>query len=211
MFKLDTFAFNTKAEAKEAIRYIMNHNINHEPLDIVQTELVTAAAKMHHNYEQKFNTKPIAYITTNKNKFNKNAFYIVYKDETIEVLSFTKIWKTAEQADKTNFANAARNAIIQTIVSFKQDCFRNRTQVQSYVSSAILTWNEVHIDHAYPKFAKILSDFVSLYGRPPIIDKGEYYEFLHQEDKDHFKKFHDKRANLRILSVAENLSHKYED
>lgn len=83
------------------------------------------------------------------------------------------------------------------------------------ITKDIVTFGNCHIDHFKPTFDEIVGDFINENGisdlravLAPNRDNQTICEVSDKELSDKFYKYHESRANLRVLSVKANLTNK---
>lgn len=108
------------------------------------------------------------------------------------------------------FKQASRETILSQVNKFKQDQATATNQFVSAISGDLLDSNEVHIDHAPPHlFDNLLFEFVQEHAINPLkvgIEEGNggRRTFVKQSIKDTWSAYHQEKAQLRVVSIAEH-------
>jgi len=115
----------------------------------------------------------------------------------------------------TDFKKAMRFIIMPQILEFKKKTFNEFPAFECPITKEIVTFDNCHIDHFKPTFDEIVGDFINENGisdlravLAPNRDNQTICEVSDKELSDKFYKYHESRANLRVLSVKANLTNK---
>ena len=108
------------------------------------------------------------------------------------------------------FKQAARETVVSQINKFKRDQVTSDDKYPSAISGAMLTSNDVHVDHGPPNlFDNILFQFVTKERINPlkiglVEGNGGRRTFVKQELRDKWSAYHEANADLRIVSINEH-------
>jgi len=115
----------------------------------------------------------------------------------------------------TDFKKAMRFIIMPQILEFKKSEFDKHGVIVCPITQENTTFDNCHIDHFKPTFDEIVGDFINENGisdlravLAPNRDNQTICEVSDKELSDKFYKYHESRANLRVLSVKANLTNK---
>ena len=186
-----------------------------ERLSPVDQMFIAELLKRHPGYEQKKGSG-IDYIHVRSNPVFKNTqgFWLVRIDGTETDFSY-KECITPTKNNKIRVRAACRTAIEQSVLRVKKAFFHGRTEIAVCpFTGEILTWDNSHVDHAMPKtFQFLLDSFLKETGLDieaikvvgEGIDNAIVDIFEDKKLECRWIDYHDKHADLRIISATANL------
>jgi len=151
-----------------------------------------------------------------KSSYGKGEFEIIRKDGSTTDFSYVKC--ITPRNKEYYVKSACRNAISPDILEFKVKYFRenkdNEGKILCPLTKQKIAINESHVDHAPPNtfefiFRNWKKDRGIDSGSIEIIggeDGEEKKSFKNHELTKSFIKYHNERANLRVVSAIGNLS-----
>ncbi len=150
--------------------------------------------------------------------YNTKSFELVRTDGSIEFFSYTKRIN-APKTNFTKFREACRQAIQNDLRSVKLDYFEKHSKkgmVKCQESNELAKYEELNVDHRQPNtFSVIVDRFVELNNLD--IEKIEYIqvgggpnELKDDKLKQDFRKYHQDKANLRIVKKDLNLGRSFQ-
>jgi len=153
-----------------------------------------------------------------KVQYNTKSFELVRIDGSSEYFSYTKRIN-APKTNFTKFREACRQAIQEDLRSVKLEYFEKHSrkgQVKCQESKELAKYEELNVDHRQPNtFSVIVDRFIEL--NKLDIEKIEYIqidggpnELKDDKLKLNFRKYHQDKANLRIVKKDLNLSRSFQ-
>lgn len=146
------------------------------------------------------------------------GFWVVRQDNTATDFSYIDAVKGMPKGRSQDFYNACRDAVALDLITAKKRAFSEHGDDQGKVACEItgvkVSFEDAHLDHAWPYFSHIVSGFRAARGWSTNIPDGVVSEpadgqtqskFLGKETVDAFRAFHNSQAILRILSKGANL------
>lgn len=124
------------------------------------------------------------------------------------------IYPTSADAD---LRKACRHAVVEDVLAFKRKAFEAHAnefnEVCCAASGELVAWNEAHVDHAPPwTFRAIVDAFIRSanidVSAAPLAgseDNECQRRFADPDLAERFRKFHNERACLRVVTKAANL------
>ena len=196
----------TKVKIKKIIQTILNNSNLNEWLNEEEHEIILELLKNHPNYNTK-KGNGIKGFKIQYNHYKKRGFYLYRIDGTFTDFSYLQCLNPQTLLFKIK--KACRNSIQEYIISFKIRSFQNSNSVKCEISGKELTFNTCEVDHYNPTFKEIFEEWISnkkiTYGDiNNSQDNNELTSFTNKELNQSFKEFHNKVANLRILSPEIN-------
>jgi hypothetical protein len=206
------WTFPTKKAALAEVRRVLHNSVPYEMLEGDDYELILALVKLHRNADEKFTGGCIG-IRVQWNCVPGYApargFHIVRADGT--TMEFSIYCGPLDQQDTeakrrwARLTQAARYAVVPTTQAYKDRRFGGGPIAICDVTGQILGWDDAVVDHAPPwPFRRILNDWLSERGVPPVIEQRYHFEFA-PDDAAAFRAFHDERARLRLIDKDENM------
>lgn len=142
-------------------------------------------------------------------------FTLVRTDGTETDFSYRAcIYPTSADAD---FREACRHAVVNDVLAFKRKAFESEAnefdEIRCAVSGELVAWDEAHVDHAPPwTFKRIVEAFIHDLGVDvpgvPLAgseDNEFQHRFVDAGFAERFRRFHNERAHLRVVTKAANL------
>jgi hypothetical protein len=207
-------AFKTKKAATEKVQEILYSYKPNEFLNFENKIFIENLIFNHPNSEEKIGSG-IQGIQVRQNPFYKNTrnFYIVRTDSSETDFSFLKCITVPTQ--KAMFLQAARKATEPFMKNFKREYFiKNNMVAVCEIIGIEITYANSHVDHIPPNtFENIIKDFIeeenldiNTVQFKPSADNQFGKEFENEELLSKWNEFHNKRADLRVISARANLS-----
>jgi len=146
----------------------------------------------------------------------RKAFVLVRVDSSETDFSFYSC--VSKRPARADFNAACRTSVVEDVLAFKQWVFDAGADAENKVACAItgerVGWDEAHVDHAPPwTFKAIVDSFASEIevdaARVPLTGDGDNEcrsAFADAEMAERFRRFHNERARLRVVTNAANLS-----
>ena len=108
---------------------------------------------------------------------------------------------------------ALRNSTLSQIFDFRKEHLAKNGKFISAVSGLEVPFDDVHVDHHNPQFITIVGEWLRSRNyedtdKIKITGSGLHLNFENYDDEVDWFDFHNRSANLRITSKAENLSKK---
>lgn len=143
---------------------------------------------------------------------HQRCFYVVRADGTMT--DFSTIACLSRPTSRTVVLKALRACVWKEIYDAKRRAFDARGTVTCPLTSAELTWQECHADHAAPRTFEIIGEFFVM------LHCKTYDEFLDshvtceenavpcvdERMGEKFRTFHGRVARIRLISGVKNLS-----
>lgn len=208
-------SFRTKQDLREHIRQIRDSYTDGAILADDHFEFMLDLLNRHEEAGIKIGCG-VACMYTRANEVFKNnrEFWLVRTDGSETDFSFEICLKHETKLQK--FKSACRTAVAPIVMGFKLDFFDQAGGVAlcPVTGDKITLRKNSHVDHARPNtFDKIVSDFIEGYGLDveaidliTAEDGRVTNEIRSERIKADFIKFHNERANLRVISRYANLS-----
>jgi hypothetical protein len=216
---LGEFEFDTKKEAKELYRDILNSADLDKPLEGEIFDYVMALLLNHPNVNAKINNQKVKYLIVSQAKYQFNrCFHLVREDDSIEDFSIGKCID-GEYSGFRKFSIAARQVVEDELLQYKIKYFEEKAnennKVKCTISGELISKDEAHVDHREPfTFSAIVHFFIQ--SKSIDLDKIEYCSenqygniFVDTVLIDEFSKWHKQNAMLRIVSKSKNMSKGY--
>ena len=201
-----------KKRLKKKIRQILHAYEPEKPLDAKDFKFMRDVLTMHPSSDIKIRCGVAVIFVRRNQRFRKNKeFWLRRLDDSETDFSFLECLKPTSPLKK--FKIAARATIADDVIAFRQQHL-NASSFCPFTGQQ-LTRENVHVDHAPPEtFDKIVNQFIE----ENTIDicavelTGEYDgeigdQFVDFKLKEAFRKYHNERATLRLVSRNANLSH----
>jgi hypothetical protein len=172
-------------------------------------DLAVAVLDRHHDRANKL-AGGITGITVLKNNghLRSRGFHIVRPDGSTMDFSYRVALDMASK--EPTIEQACRTAVWSDIAAWRDRWFETQPPYCE-VSGEVLTKDTMHVDHGgdWP-FRRIVAEFVELAEREgfslTLAQRGFYIvEFADPQVIEAFRKFHDARAELRVVTAAVNL------
>lgn len=198
--------FPSKAAIKQYCRDIikateLNH-LQRGKVDEKHMPFLVGLVERHPNYEEKWGSGISYFVVHGERK----GLAFIRTDHSQGIFSFLKAADGREWSPKAYFNSAARWAIRDTIVVFRDKRFGPHDEIPSDLSGDPVTRETCHVDHHEPSFREIINEFCEKHDWKKMeLADGFGKVFANAEDMELFRCFHDERAKLRILTAEENL------
>jgi len=208
--------FRTKQEIVQRVRGILDRTPVGATLEQGEFAFMLDLLQRHRRAAQKIGGGVRA-IRADLNTHWKpyKMFTLIRADGTETDFSYRAcVYPTSADAD---FRKACRHAVVEDVLEFKRSAFdaqaNEYNEIRCAVSGVMVAWDEAHVDHAPPwTFKAIVDAFVDelaidvsavqLAGRA---DNEFQRRFVDAELAARFRRFHNARARLRIVTQATNL------
>jgi hypothetical protein len=214
-YTINEVTFNTKKELEEYIKKILHGFPLDEKLPDSDTEFLISLLQRHPEVESKMGSGVVYITIQNDSRYGTTKHFQLHRaDNSTTDFSYIQCIKPSTNLQK--FKQAARNAIKESIVIFRDDYFNQHVEnAICELTHQPITKNRCHVDHIPPlTFEKIVNDYIN--DRGINIDIIEFIgakednaisnEFIDESLKEDFQKYHDSVAKLRVLSAWGNLS-----
>jgi len=212
VYAIGETSFRTKQEARATIQGILRKYSAGSVVQEPDRSLIIALIGMHPEAQKKIGSG-IDYVSVERTPpyFTSNGFWIHRTDRTKTDFSYIKCF-TGADSPRLKFSRAARSAVSDTIIMFRQDTFSKGVAICPMTSTP-LDFETCHIDHAPPNvFSKIIDDFIATHEIDlskvqycPKPDGSTTEHFLSAEFENDFVSFHNDRATLRAVDPVWNV------
>lgn len=208
--------FKTKKELQDRVRSILWSYRDGDTVDMLDTPFLIDFFHLHPSADQKVGCG-IAAIEVRRNPVytQTQGFWIVRSDGSDTDISYLEC--LTETPHHKRFERACRVAVEPSVIWFKQTAFDNAGGfLHCPFTGEKLTFTSCHADHIAPKtFQSLLADFVRIHGIDIDSlqvngkgDDGAIQDTLDNADLERlWIEYHDRHAELRIVSRIGNLSH----
>jgi hypothetical protein len=209
--------FATKKDALTHYKTILNAYNFGEELTTSDFNDIMNLLETHPRVKEKIGVG-IDTVRIAKVQYNTKSFELVRIDGSTEFFSYTKRIN-APKTNFTKFREACRQAIQDDLRSVKLDYFEKHSkkgQVKCQESNELAKYEELNVDHRQPNtFSVIVDRFIELNNLN--IEKIEYTqvdggpnELKDDKLKQEFRKYHQDKANLRIVKKDLNLGRSFQ-
>ncbi|SEI42087.1 Protein of unknown function [Allopseudospirillum japonicum] len=204
-----TYQFKTKKRATEEARNRINRYEAGERLQLEDEQFFVSLFTLHSEYSEKKGAG-IDYISVERDFHNNRCLYIHRVDGTSIDCSWVHCIRPASQ--KTVVSMAFRRAAKEIIMAYKS---ASLDQVDICpVLGTKLTYENSHVSYLSPSFDDLLMEFLQqrpidiesvALTNPKPVDTDQRGQITDQELLDDWCSFHQKKANLQLLSAEANL------
>lgn len=211
-YTIDGKQFATKAKLKGTIREILHSYQIGQELSPDDFSFMRSVLDMHPDSDIKIGCGVARmYVRQNAVYRRNREFWLQRLDDTETDFSFNECLKPTTPLKK--FKIACRNAIREDVIAFRN---QNLSQDSACpFTGQALTVQNVHVDHVPPiTFDAIVDEFIQLYSIEPEevnltgVKDGEIGDnFSDSNLSELFRRFHNEKAQLRLVSPKANLSH----
>lgn len=210
--KIGEIEFATKKDALSHYKTILNTYHFGEELNTTDFNFIMDLLETHPRVKEKIGSG-IEKVRIGKVQYNTKSFELVRIDGTTEFFSYTKRIN-APKTNFTKFREACRQAIQDDLRRVKLEYFQKHSKkgkVKCQESKELAIYEELNVDHRQPNtFSIIVDRFIEL--NKIDIEKIDYIqvdggpnELKDDRLKQEFRKYHQDKANLRIVKRALNL------
>lgn len=215
--KIGEIEFETKKDALTYFKTILNAYTFGEELSTAHFNDIMSLLETHPRVSEKIGVG-IAKVRVTKVQFNAKAFELVRLDDSTEIFSYTKRIN-APKTNFTKFREACRQAVQSELRNVKLEYFQKyskKGRVKCQESHELAQYEELNVDHRQPNtFSVIVDRFIEL--NKLDIEKIEYIqisggpnELKDEKLKLDFRKYHQDKANLRIVKKDLNSSRAFQ-
>lgn len=215
--KVGEIEFATKKDALTHYKTILNAYNLGEELNMNDFNDIMNLLETHPRAKEKIGVG-IDKVRIAKVQYNTKSFELVRNDSSTEFFSYTKRIN-APKTNFTKFREACRQAIQDDLRSVKLDYFEKNSkkgQVKCQESKELAKYEELTVDHRQPNtFSVIVDRFIELNNLD--LEKIEYTqvdggqnELKDDKLKQEFRKYHQDKANLRIVKKNLNLGRSFQ-
>ncbi|MYN12782.1 DUF3223 domain-containing protein [Pusillimonas sp. TS35] len=171
--------------------------------------------------EPKKGAGQVAYFERRRNSgtgWSTPGFWVFREDGSGTDFSYIDAVKGKPKGRSQDFYNACRHTVATDLIQAKKDAFAkygdSQGRVECELSGTLVTFDEAHLDHAWPYFSHLVSGFRAARGWSRDIpdgvvsipaDRQTTSTFLEAEVANAFQAFHHDQALLRVLSRTANL------
>jgi len=206
---LGPFTFRTKGDAIVAVRRVLHSVPLGPPLAGDDLELVRAVLDRHHDRAIKLAGGCVAIVVLQNNAQRRSrGFHIVRRDGATVDFSYRVALDLAPKGPTVE--QACRQATWPDILAYRDMRLEDGPQ-RCEVSGTPLTRENMHVDHGgdWP-FRRIVAEFLDVAQREgwplTLMQRGIYsVEFTDPKVTEAFRRFHNARAQLRLVTSAVNL------
>lgn len=215
--KIGEIEFATKKDALTHYKTILNSYDFGEELNTDDLNDILSLLETHPKVKEKIGVG-IEKVRVARVQYNTKSFELVRNDGSTEFFSYTKRIN-APKTNFTRFREACRQAIQDDLRNVKLDYFDKHSkkgQVKCQESNELAKYEELNVDHRQPNtFSVIVDRFVEL--NCIDFEKVEYIqidggpnELKDDNLKQNFRKYHQYKANLRIVKKDLNLGRSFQ-
>ncbi len=215
--KIGKIEFATKKDALAHYKAILNAYDFGEELSDNDFNDILNLLETHPSVKEKIGVG-IVKIRIAKAQYSTKSFELVRNDGSKEFFSYTKRIN-APKTNFTKFREACRQAIQDDLRNVKLDYFKKyskKGQVKCQESKKLAKYEELNVDHRQPNtFSVIVDRFIELNNLD--IEKVEYIQvdggpnkLKDDKLKQDFRKYHQEKANLRIVKKDLNLGRSFQ-
>lgn len=215
--KIGEIEFATKKDALTHYKAILNAYDFGKELNINDFNDIMDLLETHPKVKEKIGVG-IDKVKVVKVQYNTKSFELVRMDGSTEFFSYTKRINSP-RTNFTKFVEACRQAIQKDLRSVKLEYFEKHSkkgQVKCQESNELAKYEELNVDHRQPNtFSVIVDRFIEL--NKLDIEKVEYIqieggpnELKDNKLKQEFRKYHQEKANLRIVKKDLNLGRSFQ-
>jgi hypothetical protein len=215
--KIGEIDFAAKKDALIHFKSILNSYDFGEELNTNDFNDIMNLLETHPKVKEKIGSG-IDKVRVAKVQYNTKSFELVRNDGSTEFFSYTKRIN-APKTSFTKFKEACRQAIQDDLRNMKLAYFEKHSkkgQVKCQESKELAKYEELNIDHRQPNtFSVIVDRFIELNNLD--IEKIEYIqvdggpdELKDDKLKQDFRKYHQDKANLRIVKMDLNLGRSFQ-
>ncbi|MCZ2074203.1 MAG: DCL family protein [Bryobacterales bacterium] len=150
--------------------------------------------------------------------WSSSGFWVVRQDGSATDFSYIDAVKGKPKGISQDFHSACRHAVSLDLILAKKQAFEqygdDQGRVECELTGKMVTFEDAHLDHAWPYFSHLVSGFRAARGWSRDIPDGivsapadgqTTATFLDTEVADAFRAFHHDQAVMRILSREANL------
>ncbi|WP_372775842.1 DCL family protein [Mangrovibacterium sp.] len=215
--KIGEIEFATKKDALTHYKTILNSYDYGEELNADDLNDILRLLETHPKVKEKIGVG-IEKVIIAKVQYNTKSFELVRFDGSTEFFSYTKRIN-APKTNFTKFREACRQAIQDDLRNVKLDYFEKHSkkgQVKCQESNELAKYEELNVDHRQPNTFSIIVDRFVEFNRLDL-EKIEYShvdggpnELKDDNLKQEFRKYHQDKANLRIVKKDLNLGRSFQ-
>jgi len=212
--------FDTKKSATAYVQRILNENELNQPLKDDEFAFILELLKNHPRHKEKLGCGIKTIITRLETEHGggNRQFFIIRKDGTGTDFSFLQCINGIKKS-LSLFKEAARNAVKEQIIDFKEDYFKQNQDTEGRVAcqetSVLVNRNECDVDHHPTGFNYLVESYitdndidVSAVGIAGFEDGEQSKRFVDLELAKDFADYHNANASLRIVTKQVNLRKK---
>lgn len=217
IIKIGKLVFESKKDALNHYKSILNSYDFGDELNTNDYNNVIDLLKTHPRAKEKFGSG-VAKIRIAKLRYNTKCFELVRIDGSTEYFSYTKRINSPKSR-LTKFIETCRHTVQDDLRLVKLAYFEKHSRkgkVKCQETSQLLRWEELNVDHRQPNtFSVIVDRFIELNNID--VEKVEYISFKGAPDelkdehlKHEFRRYHQEKANLRIVKKSLNLGRSFQ-
>ncbi|MDY0388580.1 MAG: DCL family protein [Methanolobus sp.] len=215
--KIGEIEFATKKDALTHYKTILNAYDFGEELNTDDFNDILSLLETHPRIKEKIGVG-IEKVRVAKVQYNTKSFELIRIDGSTEFFSYTKRIN-APKTNFTKFREACRQAVQDDLRNVKLAYFEKHSkkgQVKCQESKELAKYDELNVDHRQPNtFSVIVDRFIEL--KNLDIEAIEYIqvdggpnEIKEDKLKQEFRKYHQNKANLRIVKKDLNLGRSFQ-
>lgn len=216
MHQIGGMTFRTKQEIVQHVRRILDGTPIGAMLGPLELAFMLDLLQRHRRAAQKIGAGVRAMrVDLNTHWKPYKMFTLIRTDSSETDFSYRAcIFPTSAEAD---FLRACRHAIVEDVLAFKRKAFETHAnefnEVCCAISGELVAWEEAHVDHAPPwTFRAVVEAFIQDQGidvyAVPLAggeDNECQHRFAETDIVERFRRFHNGRACLRVVTKAANL------
>lgn len=220
MFIINDRFFDTKKAVQTYIQGILNRQTLNTDLGNDDHAFISALLERHLRCDEKIGSGIASIQIRMDTEWGKTRqFFIIRTDRTATEFSYLECLKGELESKLALFKAAARSAILEQIIEFKECYFKQnqnaRGEVLCQATGLAVNRRNSHIDHDPKSFDGLVEDFIQQDGI--VVDEVDFIGFDDGEQRkrfaDHklekrFADFHLSNASLRVVTVTANLKKK---
>lgn len=220
VFIINDRYFDTKKAVQTYIQGILNRQTMNTDLGDDDLAFISALLERHPRCDEKVGSGIASIQVRMDTEWGKTRqFFIIRTDGTATEFSYLKCLKGELESKLALFKVAARSAILEQIIEFKERYFKQnqnaRGEVLCQATGSAVNRRNSHIDHDPKSFDGLVEEFIQQDGI--VVDEVDFIGFDDGEQRkrfaDHklekrFADFHLSNASLRVVTVNANLKKK---
>lgn len=151
--------------------------------------------------------------------YSTPSFWVRRIDGSETDFSYISAVKGEPKTSTQEFYDACRGAVAADLVAAKKAHFArygdDQGRVPCDLTEALITYEEAHLDHAYPTFGQLVATFRAArgwqHGAPAGAlsvpsDRQTTTAFIDSEVAEAFREFHHAAASIRVVTRSQNLA-----
>lgn len=211
--------FHTQTQAIAWFKTLLAQSLDGQQIDNPNHDRLIDLLKRHPDASQKIGCG-VAYFfgaPAKEGGYSTRCFHLVRLDHSVTDFSYRTCIRGKPHSLFEDFRDAARVAVQARLLDWKRTWFNNQSSeiVRCPETGRIITFETAHVDHRPPwTFDRICREFlkdrnlVPNYAWISLPTDNQYRaEIVESSIKEAFVAYHDKKAELQVLSATQNLRH----